>query len=366
MAKIAIVGAGRVGTAAAKILLTVSDHEVVLIDSSEEALTKAYIECADTPRSPHRIALTPTIPVETYVAFGKDQIEATLRGVSPDVVICSTPYTMNVIVAEIADRIGSHYLDFTEDNEVAEAISKLNVSRKTFVPQTGLAPGLINYIGLSLFDVLGQPLRLDLRVGALPQVSFGPGHYAITWSPEGLVNEYLKSAVRKTQGQIETIPPLDDHETLIVNGVVYEGFTTAGGVGDLAAYSNIPSVEYKTIRYPGHLEYIQKLLSKVDYEFDNSVELIRQTFVSTRDDVVVLVAHAVDVNGKSASAGLHFYPSEDLNLTALELTTAGVGIGIVELMLNGSLEAGVLNCAQIPFDLLLNTQAVKLVFDHLN
>jgi hypothetical protein len=147
---------------------------------------------------------------------------------------------------------------------------------------------------------------------------------------------------------------------------VYEGFTTAGGVGDLAAYSNIPSVEYKTIRYPGHLEYIQKLLSKVDYEFDNSVELIRQTFVSTRDDVVVLVAHAVDVNGKSASAGLHFYPSEDLNLTALELTTAGVGIGIVELMLSESLEAGVLNCAQIPFDLLLNTQAVKLVFDHLN
>lgn len=365
MAKIAIVGAGRVGTAAAKILLTVSDHEVVLIDSSEEALTKAYIECADTPRSPHRIALTPTIPVETYVAFGKDQIEATLRGVSPDVVICSTPYTMNVIVAEIADRIGSHYLDFTEDNEVAEAISKLNVSRKTFVPQTGLAPGLINYIGLSLFDVLGQPLRLDLRVGALPQVSFGPGHYAITWSPEGLVNEYLKSAVRKTQGQIETVPPLDDHETLIVNGVVYEGFTTAGGVGDLAAYSNIPSVEFKSIRYPGHLEFLQKLLAKVDNAGD-AVELMRQSFVSTRDDVVVVAAQAVDTSGRAATAALHFYPSEELNLSAYELTAAGTGAGIIELMLDGSTSHGVLNSSQIPFDLLLSTNALKLVFEHLN
>lgn len=366
MAKIAIVGAGRVGTAAAKILLSITDNEVALIDSSEEALSDAYAACSDLPRAAHRIAFSPTIPVETFVAHGKDQLEATLRSVAPAVIICATPFSMNVQIADIANRIGSHYIDFTEDTSVSAEIAALNISRLTFVPQTGLAPGLINYIGLSLFDELDEPAKLDLRVGALPQVSFGPAHYAITWSPEGLINEYLKPTFRKVQGTIEAVPPLDDHEMLIVHGVMYEGFTTSGGVGNLGAYDHIPSVEYKTLRFPGHLEFLQKMLAKVDNDFETAVELARQTFVTTRDDVVVLVAQAVDINGRSASAGMHFYPCEDLGMTALELTTAGVGVGIVELILAEELEAGVLNCSQIPFQKLLQTGAVQLVFEYMD
>jgi saccharopine dehydrogenase-like NADP-dependent oxidoreductase len=224
----------------------------------------------------------------------------------------------------------------------------------------------VNYLGLSLFEELGEPLRLDLRVGALPQVSFGPAHYAVTWSVEGLVNEYLKPTYVKNQGQVESTPPLDEHEMLIVNGVSYEGFTTSGGVGMLSAYDHVPSVQYKTLRFPGHLDYLQKILAKVNFVFEDAVDLFKQTFVTTRDDVVVLVAHAVDTEGKSASAGLHFYPAESLDLTALELTTAGVGVGVAELILSGELDAGVLNAAQIPFEKLMGTSALRLVFDHLS
>ena len=365
MAKIAIVGAGRVGTATAKILLTVTDHEVALIDSSEAALTDAYVACSELERPQYQTAIHPSVPVETYVAFGKDQLEATLRSFDPAVIVCSTPFSVNVLIAEIANRLGAHYVDFTEDNAVTAAINELGVSRKTFVSQTGLAPGLVNYIGLSLFDELGDPLSLDLRVGALPQVSFGPGHYAITWSPEGLINEYLKPALRKVQGSFEEVPPLDDHEDVIINGLQYEAFTTAGGVGRLDAYDHIPTVEYKTLRYPGHLAFLQKMLGKVQNDFDDAVELARQTFVTTRDDVVVLVAHAVDVNGKSASAGMHFYPCEELGLTALELTTAGIGVAIIELLVAGELPAGALNCSQIPFEKLMRTNGARLVFEYL-
>jgi len=366
MTKIAIVGAGRVGTAAAKILLSVTDYEVMLLDSSEAALTAAYIACAELERPQHRIAMNPTIPIETYIASGSEQIEATLASLKVDVLLCSTPFSVNIVVAEIANRLRIHYVDFTEDVEVTRAINKLNVTERTFVPQTGLAPGLVNYIGLSLFDELGEPLSLDLRVGALPQVSFGPAHYAITWSPEGLINEYLKPTVRKIQGSLQLVPALVDHETIIVNGTTYEGFTTSGGVGDLDAYDHIPSIEYKTLRYPGHLEFLQKMLAKVDQDFEDAVQLARQTFVTTRDDVVVLAAHAVDVHGKSASAGMHFYPCEQLDLTALELTTAGVGVGIIELLLDGQLELGVLNPAQIPFEKLMRTNAVQLVFEYMS
>lgn len=366
MAKIAIIGAGRVGTAVAKILLTVTTNEVLLIDSSEEALTAAYAECTALERLPFQIAMSPTIPLETFVAHGKDQLEATLRAATPDVVVCSTPFHMNITIAEITNRLGAHYVDFTEDNDVTRAITNLGVSRRTFVPQTGLAPGLVNYIGLSLFDELKEPLKLDLRVGALPLVSFGPAHYSITWSPEGLINEYLKPAYRKVQGQLEEVPPLDDHETLVVNGIQYEGFTTAGGVGDLAAYEHVPSVEYKTLRYPGHLEFLQKFFAKTENDFEKSIELAKQTFVRTRDDVVVLVAHAVDITGNSASAGMHFYPCEELGLTALELTTAGIGVAIVELLVSNELPSGVLTPAQIPFEKLMNTAASRLVFEYMH
>ena len=366
MSKVAIVGAGRVGTAAAKILLSITDHEVVLIDSSEDALKQAFIACSDLPRAPYRVALAPTLPLETYVAYGHDQLEATLRSVDPDVVVCSTPFHINIEVADIANRLGCHYVDFTEDNAVTKAINEMGIARRTFVPQTGLAPGLVNYLGLSLFTELGEPRSLDLRVGALPQVSFGPAHYAITWSPEGLINEYVKPALRKVNGELEEVPPLDDHESLIVNGVNYEAFTTAGGVGMLGAYEHVPSVEYKTLRFPGHLEFMQKMLTKVNGEFEDAVALAREMFVTTRDDVVVLVAFAVDQNGKSASTGLHFYPCEELGLTALELTTAGVGVGVVELILAEELEAGVLNASQIPFDKLMATNSLRLVFEYAN
>jgi saccharopine dehydrogenase-like NADP-dependent oxidoreductase len=223
----------------------------------------------------------------------------------------------------------------------------------------------VNYIGLSLFENLGDPKSLDLRVGALPQVSFGPAHYSITWSPEGLINEYIKPAFRKIQGEFRQIPPLDDLETVIIDGTTYEGFTTAGGVGFLAAYEHVPTVEYKTLRYPGHRDFLQKMFAKVNGNFEDAVEFARQTFTTTRDDVVVLAAVAVDKSGKSAVAGLHFYPSEELGLTALELTTAGIGVAIVELMLNGSLPKGVLHAGQIPFEALLNTSGARLVFHHL-
>lgn len=364
MHTIAIVGAGRVGTAAAKLFLALTDHNISFIDSSEEALVEAYESCTELYRPEHRVAYSPTIPVETFVASTKEELEATLSMISPELVICSTPFHINILVAEIASKLQTHYIDFTEDHTVSEVIANLDIENCTFVPQTGLAPGLINYLGLSLFDDLGEPASLELRVGALPQVSFAPEHYAITWSPEGLINEYLKPSYRKVDGVVQTLDSLALHERIIVNGIHYEAFSTAGGIGNLEAYDHVPSVQYKTIRYPGHLDFLTGMLSETK-DFNEAVQVAKNVFVRTRDDVVVLVAHATDKEGMSASAGLHFFPSEEYGLTALELTTAGVGVAVAELILAGELDSGMLNCAQIPFDKLLQTAALRYVFEHL-
>lgn len=338
MDNIAIVGAGRVGLAFHRLVAALSiPGTFTLIDSQQ---------------------------VDVPGALVTSDLEKTLTELKPSVIICCTPFSVNVQVAQLAQRLGSHYMDFTEDNAVTEAIEQLDTRDVTFIPQTGLAPGLVSYMGHYLFKQLGTPKSLDLRVGALPAVSFGPGHYAITWSENGLINEYIKPAYRKVNGLEEMAKPLNDREELMVNGRLYEGFTTAGGVGNLAAYASVPNVEYKTLRHPGHLQVVLELLDATSWNFERAVELAKQKFQRTRDDVVVLVAHAVDETNNSASVGLHFYPDTALDLTALELTTAGTGVAVLELLQQGCLPKGTLLSSQVPFELLANTKAGARVFSH--
>ena len=364
MAKIAIVGAGRVGTAAAKILLTLTDHEIIFIDNSENALDIALSACVNLERSSVRVAMSPDVAVTLYRADGFDELAATIRDIDPDLVMCTTPFHINIDVATICADLTIHYIDYTEDERVTQAIEELAVTDCTFVPQTGLAPGLVNYIGLSLFESLDEPLSLELRVGALPQVSAGPEHYAITWSPEGLVNEFVRDGTRKIDGNKLMIQPFQDVRSFIVNGVTYEEVTTSGGIGIMSAYDHVPSVQYKTLRYPGHTTFFKNLIR--DLSFEEAVVKTKETFLRTRDDVVVLAATAVDVNRGSASAGIHFYPCEDLDLTALELTTAGIGVAVAELLLGGKLSTGILNASNIPFDDLMQTDACRFVFEYMN
>lgn len=344
MSNIVIVGAGRIGKACATILRHISTDTVSLIDSNEQIISDC-IAAGFTSTLVHNL----------------EQMEEAIRAAKPDVIVCATPFFINIKVAEIAQKIGSHYVDFTEDVKVTKAIEALGVSRLTFVPQTGLAPGLISYIGLSLFEGLGTPAELVLRVGALPQVALGPAYYAITWSPEGLINEYLNPAVRKVNGIIEEVPALSDEEQMLVDGRIYEAFTTSGGVGNLAAYDNIPSVEYKTLRHPGHLEYVQKMLAGCD-GLDEGIAQAKSVFMTTRNDVVVLCAMARDTSNRVNTSGIHFYPHDELGLSAIELTTAGVGTAIVELILRDELPAGVLRPDHIPFSLLRTTKSYELIY----
>ena len=355
MSKIMIIGVGRVGQAAAKLLRFTTGHTVVLVDASVVSLTSALVELEATP--------TALMPGSLVIRSASDEtvLERIFEQERPDLVICSTPFSVNIQVARLAAQHRCHYIDFTEDDVVTDVISQLDVGSATFVPQTGLAPGLVTYLGLDLFTGLGKPKELKLRVGALPQSNIGPGHYAITWSPEGLINEYLKPARRKLNHRVESTGSLNSVEDLVIGATRYEAFTTAGGVGNLAAYEGIPSVNYKTLRYPGHLSFMRNLLLQLDFDFQAGVKTIRELFPVTREDVIVLLAAASDEEGEIATFGAHFYPDPTLNLTALELTTAGTGVAVVELILKGSLPSGVVLPSAIKLADLAGTAAHALV-----
>jgi saccharopine dehydrogenase-like NADP-dependent oxidoreductase len=370
MFTVAIVGAGRVGTALAKILLSTSDFRIVLIDADQLSLKRVEQELSMTERSEIQIAMDPTPPVQCVLLDHPIELTSVLKSFQPTVVAACVPYFATVEVAKSALAVGADYVDFTEDVDVTKSILELKaeISAKglTFVPQTGLAPGLVSYIGLSLFSELDDPVSLHLRVGALPRVSRDVHKYAITWSVEGLINEYIRPCEAKYHDAPVSLNPLELLETIVVDGVEYEAFTTSGGVGLLSAYDAVSTVEYKTIRYKGHLDFLKKVFGEqlCSAGFSDAVLTAKSIFNRTRDDVVILVAEARDRSGMTASTAIRFYPSLDLNLTALELTTAGTGAAIIELIGRKVLPAGIIDASHVSYEALLSTAAINLILNN--
>ena len=125
-------------------------------------------------------------------------------------------------------------------------------------PQCGLAPGFVGIVGAHLIGTVRQTaLACRLRVGALPQHPTGLLGYAFNWSPEGVVNEYASTTVRSSRKACTNgSRRWSGIETVYVNGVKLEAFTTSGGLGTmcetyLTARSRISTT--RAMRYPGHM-----------------------------------------------------------------------------------------------------------------
>ena len=123
-------------------------------------------------------------------------------------------------------------------------------------PQCGLAPGFVGIVGAAQIARFDRCRSFRLRVGALPQHPTGPIGYAFNWSPEGVVNEYLNDCEVIEQGVRKMVSAMEWHETLYIDGVALEAFTTSGGLGTMCEtyHGRVDNIDYKSIRYPGHME----------------------------------------------------------------------------------------------------------------
>lgn len=361
---IAIVGAGRIGVASAILLTKAGGYSITIIDAKEGALSSA-----DEALQQSLSISGAEQQVDTLLCLSNDILEGALRELKPYAVLCCTPFQINIRIAEICAKLNCHYVDFTEDISVTKAVVELNPSRSTFVLQTGLAPGLVTSIGKALLEQLKLqkviPTSLKLRVGALPEVAELPGAYALTWSSAGLINEYYQPVERLIDGEIVLDGALDDHEELIVNGERMEAFNTSGGLGAPSMYEGLKTADYKTLRYPGHLEFLQKRVMEPLRKFSGEeriiegVKLIESLFARTKNDVVYVVIRAQGVADKTiheVSYQQKFYGM--FGLTALELTTAGTGVAIIELL--DQLPHGIVFGGNIRLDQLVTTKIGSL------
>ena len=231
--KIAVLGLGKVGHLAAE-----------LLDSAGFSVTGGDMVARDD-------AAISTVQIDVSDRHALDRLLG-----SHEAVLSCLPYAFNTQVAEVAHARGIHYFDLTEDVGVTKVVRRLaETSKGIMAPQCGLAPGFVGIVGADLSRQFDRVRSIRLRVGALPRNPTGLLGYAFNWSPEGVVNEYLNDCEVIEEGVHKTVSAMEWVETLYVEGVELEAFTTSGGLGTMCETfaGKIDNLDYKTMRYPGHV-----------------------------------------------------------------------------------------------------------------
>src|SRR4029079_10385069 len=156
--------------------------------------------------------------------------------VDNDTVISALSYYHNPRVAEAALKAGVNYFDLTEDVETTRRVREIAAKARDgqiFMPQCGLAPGFISIVANYLTKRVDPVETVRMRVGALPLFPTGALKYNLTWSTDGLINEYINPCEAIQDGRIVELQPLEGYEQCLLDGVRYEAFNTSGGLGTL-------------------------------------------------------------------------------------------------------------------------------------
>jgi saccharopine dehydrogenase-like NADP-dependent oxidoreductase len=167
-------------------------------------------------------------------------------------------------VARLALARGCHYLDIFEDTGAAAQVAALarGAGRLCLAPGCGLAPGYVTALAAELLEAAGPESDTTVFVGVLPAIRENRLGYANIWGIDGLLDEYTNPCLAIRGGALVELPPLTEPEALSIGATRYEAFTTAGSLDALARRhaGRVAGLAFKTLRYPGHLDYMQFLL----------------------------------------------------------------------------------------------------------
>lgn len=330
MPAILVAGSGQIGSAIGQILSQANTgYKVILAD----------------------IAAHPPKPVLLHDLLGyvsldlknQSQMLEVIRHHQIEAVVSCLPYFLNITVAELAQSLNIHYFDLTEDVRTTEIIAQLaKNAEKAFIPQCGVAPGFINIIAHALMQNFSELDIVKLRCGALPQQTNNSLLYALSWSIDGLINEYGNACTAIVNRQTVSLPPLSDLESVALDGAMYEAFSTSGGLGTLTEIyaGKVNCLNYKTLRYPGHCEKMRFLMNDLQLNSDrkNLKKILLNVLPYTQQDTVIV---AVTVQGlqngelTQESYFKQFYPAtiDGRPLTAIQMTTASSACIVIDLVL---------------------------------
>lgn len=345
---IAILGAGKIGAAIALLLQRGGDYDILVAD-----------------QDPARLQAVARLGCRTAQVRDDDALQQAVSG--RYAVLNALPFHRARAAAAACVRAGAHYFDLTEDVASTHAIRELAASAGTvLMPQCGLAPGFIGVVGSDLSRRFDRLLDLRMRVGALPRFPSNALRYNLTWSTEGLINEYCNACEAIVDGALVAVPPMEGYETFTLDGIEYEAFNTSGGLGTLpqTLLGKARNVDYKSIRYPGHCAIMKLLLNdlRLRERRDLLQEILESAIPSTDQDVIVILASASGYRQQrlvqeSFSARIYGATVDGQTLSAIQLSTAAGICTMLDLAVHGHLpQRGFIGQEQVPLAALLDNR----------
>tara|TARA_B100001057_G_scaffold268112_1_gene268225 strand:+ start:335 stop:1342 length:1008 start_codon:yes stop_codon:yes gene_type:complete len=269
------------------------------------------------------------------------QVKVFLQGL--DAVISAGPFAVNKNIAQVAAEESIGYFDLTEDVETTEYIRNLK-SESILMPQCGLAPGAINICAAGMMEEFDSVNEVLMRVGALPRFTTNEMSYYLSWSTNGLINEYCNEADAIYEGKAVKLMPLEGAEKLVIEGESFEAFNTSGGCATMCeTYADkVENLTYKTIRYPGHLNHMKFLFNDLHLKKNKDVleKLFDKEVPRTKNDVIIFfvkVIGLVDDVLQEKTYLRKIYGNE--KFSAIQLTTASGACSVLKMFLDGKLES---------------------------
>jgi saccharopine dehydrogenase-like NADP-dependent oxidoreductase len=343
MKDVVVIGAGKIGATITELLAATGDYRVTVADRSAKALD-------GLPR-PDR--------------FRRAQLDVENERLLTDLlngafaVLNAAPFHLTTGVAAAARAAPTHYLDLTEDVAGTRRVMELAAgAERAFIPQCGLAPGFVSIVAYDLarrFETLDS---IKLRVGALPRYPSNALNYNLTWSTDGVINEYCEPCEAIVDGVRREVTPLGDLEEFSLDGVTYEAFNTSGGIGTLCdtLEGKVRSLNYRTIRYPGHAHIMRALLNDLRLRDRRHVlkDILEHAVPTTLQDVVIIF---VTVSGRRGDQFVQetyanrIYSREvgGHTLSAIQITTAAAICAVLDLLAQGLLpQRGLVRQEEIP------------------
>ena len=298
-----ICGAGKMGIAIGYAMRSLG-YKISIVENNDENIQKFFTcngECT------------------AYAHWSQIQTDA-------DVFISALPYHATLDAAVWCIDNGVRYCDLggsvpvsNQIKEVAERDGKAPV-----MTDLGLAPGWVNIAAEEMYQLMPDADTIKMMVGGIPPVPHDcdPLKYKVTWSIDGLINEYIDDCIVLDGGKLQTTPGLYDLENININGMELEAFNTSGAAShtlDVMMKRGVKNVSYKTLRWQGHHKLISYLLNAFADNRKALESLLHYSSNYYKNDMVILSVVARR-NGRTISKSLTV--NDNHGFSAMQRATA--------------------------------------------
>lgn len=363
--KIAIAGAGGIGRAVGLLLAEYSEitPDIFIGDIFSETAEDAaewVLDGVTKPCGAHAFTMV------------KDGINEEMRRVFEEceILLDCLPGSQAPRMAAFAKEFGMHYANLTEYvNETNQVIEIAKGASTGFVLQTGLAPGFVNIVANALYQEFSETYEVEkveyigMKVGALTQNASAPHFYGFTWSPIGVATEYVKEAIAIREYKKTIVPALSAQEIIIIDGQSFEVDLTSGGAADLpdAFEGIVQNMDYKTIRYPGHYDWVKGILAaNAEKDAQARIDILQQEMMDKiphlEDDVVVIHCNVIGKDSRGTLRSIektYFIGNQEVGnqtLRAIQTTTAAPMCECARMLLEGGYCGPVFQSQLDPFE----------------